>query len=544
MAQVVNVSPVQIEDDGSSQRFLSVINTQIESRRKQEEALRLARLRQIEDNNKIFGNALMNADKFAAIDGVSPDAINEVISGYLQGLSKAQKAGGDNMALNVASVIADASIKYNGLKGFKPQLEEAIDELGTMFPSLSKQNIAALANRYFYEEQKLPDGSVRAGVNWNNLPRIKQLVKGEVVSNPERYIDMAGVINNAFQSISKIKESDYNPSVRLDPSSNKNVSVKVDGKIKDYETVIDVKEPKTGITVKVPGIKLTEIDGSYNPLTGGKYKSVDESTFNSIINNAQDLRQSIPFLSINAMNDHNTGVIYEYLKKNNPNKLPDSELIEAARNKAIGINESSMETPVAKGGVSDIPGIVNKYLPSNLELFGRVGVTKLLSDSGRYNPDGTLKSATVSPSVDLQKPGGITINTGAGTTPPPIQGWANVVRGLGGGEKPLGQVVGAIEAEPFVRFANDNAKMPSMLGMKYSPDAIRLRFNNDNTVTVIAGTQEIPTKISQRDYEIMLNERFSKKDETNAATYNYNNQGGPMPTVVPRTPTLRPGNPR
>lgn len=509
MAQVVNVSPVQINDDGSSQRFISGLYSQVESRRKQEEAMRLARLKQIEDNNKIFGDALMNADKFAAIDGVSPKAINDVVTGYLEGLAKARQAGGDNMVLNVASVVADASIKHNSLKSFKPQLEEAVAELGTMFPSLSKQNVAALANKYFYEEQQLPDGSVRAGVNWNNLPRIKELVKGEVVSNPERYIDMAGVVNNAFQSISKIKESDYNPSVRLDPSSNKNVSVKVDGKIKDYETVVDVKEPKTGITVKVPGIKLTEIDGTYNPLTGGKYKSVDESTFNSIVTNAQDLRQSIPFLSINAMNDHNTGVIYEYLKKNNPDNLPDSKLIETARNKAIGINESSMETPVVKGGVSDIPGIVNKYLPSNLELFGRVGVTKLLSDSGRYNPDGTLKSATVSPSVDLQKPGGVTINNFPNRAESTINAFDTVSSRMGGRTSALSEVAFGAEIDPFVEFANANGSR-ARLGFKYSASDIQLVPNQNGTMTVTSGQEKIGT-IDRRTVDMIINKPVGQK---------------------------------
>lgn len=538
MAQVVNVSPVQIEDDGSSARFLSVINSQIESRRKQEEAMRQAAIKQREDNMRLFGDGVENLQKYSEIDFLAPVVSNRIIQEETRRLAEAIKNG--NAQVDVPLLMLNTSQRISSLKNYKTNVEEAKTRIKELYPSVSDQNIISLANKYFYKQTKNPDGTVTEDVNWDNLPKIQDLILGEFKSNPSRYADLPALSNSMSRVIGGVKTELFEDKRRMDPTGTKLTSIGVKVNMMPFEELIEITDQETGLKVKVPGIKVVPFAEFKRP-DGTPYNVVSDNTFNGLKANADKSLTNMFNVQADAMVvDHNTQVIYNSLVSANP-KMDKEVALELAREKAVGAN--------AQGSVElekSFPGFVNKYIPSNMDAFVRIAATKALSDMGRYNPDGTVNNVQYDRGIVRDNPSSprIIINNAPGTTPPPIQGWANVVRGLGGGEKPLGQVVGAIEAEPFVRFANDNAKMPSMLGMNYSPDAIRLRFNNDNTVTVIAGTQEIPTKISQRDYEIMLNERFSKKDETNAATYNYNNQGGPMPTVVPRTPTLRPGNPR
>lgn len=512
MAQVVNVQPVVIQDDGSTQRFIAVLSNQIESRRRQEQAAEEARIRQIQDNYKVFGDRLNeSANFFKSIDGVSADITNRIGEEYKKQLAErlSNNQSSPTYQLEVAALTSDLAKRRSDLSSFKPQFEEALKEIKALAPSVSEQNLMAAAMNYFYKQQQLPDGSVARDVNWANLPNMKNLLVGEFKSNPERYVDLASSKNSLFNTIEKIEGEEFTPTIKKDPDSKTTLAVSVKGKIKPFEQKIKKKEPTTGLEVEVPGIKFGDYTGLTNPYTGAPYKIVDEDVFTSIRTyGGASVDSDLQYSAIDFMNNHNQAAIFKYLRQNNPASVPDAQLLEEARSRAVGVNSENITKPFAQGGIGDVPGAVNKYKPSDYDIFKRLALTKMLSDTGRYNPDGTLKSADISPTVDKQRTTNVT-NISIPKTETTINAFDSIANRMGGKTSNLKDVAYGAEMDPFIEFANQNGKRAS-LGLKYSSSDIQLVPNQNGTITVTSGQEQIGT-MDKRTVDMMINKPLGQK---------------------------------
>jgi hypothetical protein len=390
MAQVVNVAPIEIYRDEAMPRFIAALSTQIDTKRKQEEAMRQAKLKQNEDNARLFGEGAKNLQKYAEIDFLTPAVSNRLIQ---EGINKLTKSVKDNTAqADVPLLGVEVAQQIGALKNFKTNVESARTRIKELYPSVSDENITALANKYFYRQIENPDGTVTEDVNWNNLPNIQELILGEFTNNPSRYADLPALTNSMSRTIGGIKTTPFTESRKTDPTGRRTLSLGVKADRMPFEDIIDITDPDTGLKARVPGIRVVPFAG-FNKPDGTPYNVISDNTFNNLISNAD---KSFPnMLNVKAdgmMVDHNTQVIFDRLKeiesgkKKGEPKFSDRQIMEFAREQAVGAGAN--ESVELEGA---FPGFVNKYIPSNMDAFVRIAATKAVSDLGRYNPDGTLK---------------------------------------------------------------------------------------------------------------------------------------------------------
>lgn len=502
MAQVVNVSPVQIEDDGSSARFISVLNSQVESKRRQEEAMRQAAIKQREDNMKLFGEGAKNLQKYSEIDFLTPVVSNRIIQEETQRLAEAIKNG--NAQVDVPLLMLNTSQRIGSLKNYKANVEEAKTRIKELYPSVSDQNIISLANKYFYRQTQNPDGTVSEDVNWDNLPKIQELIMGEFASNPSRYADLPALTNTMSKVIGGIKTTPFKESRKTDPTGTRTISLGVSADRMPFEELIEITDPETKLKTRVPGVKVVPFAGFRRP-DGTPYNVISDNSFNTLIASSDKSLPSMLNVKADSMIiDHNTQVIYDRLVKANP-RMDKEVILEWAREQAVGANaDGSIELE------KSFPGFVNKYIPSNMDAFVRIAATKAVSDLGRYNPDGTVRVVEYDRGDVKDSPrSAITINNFPSRTESTINAFDAVSSRMGGRTSVLSDVAFGAEVDPFVEFANANGSR-SRLGFKYSAKDIQLVPNQNGTITVRSGQEQIGT-IDRRTVDMMLNKPLGQK---------------------------------
>lgn len=509
MAQVVNVSPVQVNDDGSSARFISVLNSQLESRRRQEDAMRQAAIKQREDNMKLFGEGAKNLQKYSEIDFLTPVVSNRIIQEETQKLAEAIRNG--NAQVDVPLLMLNTSQRIGSLKNYKANVEEAKTRIKELYPSVSDQNIISLANKYFYRQTQNPDGTVSEDVNWDNLPKIQELIMGEFASNPSRYADLPALTNTMSKVIGGIKTTPFKESRKTDPTGTRTISLGVSADRMPFEELIEITDPETKLKTRVPGVKVVPFAGFRRP-DGTPYNVISDNSFNTLISSSD---KSLPnMLNVKADSmivDHNTQVIYDRLKRINSRsekgkpKFDDQALMSYAREQAVGANaEGSVELE------KNFPGFVNKYIPSNMDAFVRIAATKAVSDLGRYNPDGTVRVVEYDRGDVKDSPkSAITINNFPNRTDSTINAFDAVANRMGGRPSVLSSVAFGAEIDPFIEFANTNGSR-ARLGFKYSASDIQLVPNQNGTITVTSGQEQIGT-IDRRTVDMMLNKPLGQK---------------------------------
>lgn len=385
MAQVVNVSPVQINDDGSSSRFISVLNSQIESRRRQEEAMRQSAIKQREDNMRLFGDGVKNLEKYNQLKILKGPIKNQIVQQELSNLASALNSG--DAQIDVPLLMLKTSQTISNLDNVEKNVEAAKNRIKELYPSISEENIIGLANKYIYKQTQNPDGTITEDINWDNLPKMQDLILGEFASNPSRYANLPALTNSMSRVIGSIKTDVFEDKRRMDPTGTKLTSVGVKANKLPFEELIDITDPDTKLKTRVPGVKVVPFVGFKKP-DGTLYNVVSDNTFNGLIANSD---KSLPnMLNVKADSmivDHNTEVIFNQIKSQGGLGEDDDEMAlkDWAREQAVGAN--------AQGSVElekNFPGFVNKYIPSNMDAFVRIAATKALSDLGRYNPDGTI----------------------------------------------------------------------------------------------------------------------------------------------------------
>jgi len=519
MAQVVNVAPIELYRDEAMPRFIAALSTQIETKRKQEEAMRQAKLKQNEDNARLFGDAAQNIQKYSEIDVIIPAVSNRLAQ---QAVDRVYKSLSDGTAQTEVPLLGVTIAQQIGaLKNYKTNVESARTRIKELYPGVSDENITALANKYLYRQIQNPDGTVIEDVNWNNLPNIQELILGEFRNNPSRYADLPALTNSISRTIGGIKTNPFAESRKTDPTGKRTLSLGVKAEVMPFELdIFEKTDSELNLPYRVPGIRVVPFAG-FNKPDGTPYNVIGDNVFNSLIASSD---KSLPnMLNVKAdgmIVDHNTQVIFDRLKeieskkKKGEPKFSDEQIIQFAREQAVGAG--ARESVELEGA---FPGFVNKYLPSNIDAFVRIAATKALSDTGRYNPDGSLKSVQFPERGDVKDSPKIIINNMPSRQESTINAFDAVFGRTGGRASKLKDVAFGAEVEPFVEFANNYGKR-SRLGMKYSANDIELVPNQSGTMSIVSRTTNAQTgkvetenigTIDRRTVDMFMNKPLGQK---------------------------------
>lgn len=418
MAQVVNATPVVLENDNSTQFFANTLANVAEEKRKRQFLMQQQLLKQREANDKIFGDQVKNLQEWSAASKLPTVERDRILNEAVVTLAQ-NKNRPDFQA--VAPVLATKAFQaYKGWDKYYGEAESTINDLAQRFnadPAKLKQ--FALANIYDYKQEGQDNTNIIEGYRSGVIqppagmtvdqaiseaqsirPKTVQKLKDaaqmmdaastiqeEFNAHPELYIDRNKVNTGAFAEIDKTFKAlqPKGDKLSLDPTGFKVTKIGTEYTLSPFESEVEFTDKETGLKYKKPVLKTEQTTVITKP-DGKPYSVLSEDAYEAFVGgDNKNIRQAVYTTALDKIREHN-----EQAFEKAGFTYPKATALAVSRNNASQFNT--------------IPGYVNPFDDAALEVFQRAAAVDLLNASGRYDDKGEVVGFKLDRGIDKNRP--------------------------------------------------------------------------------------------------------------------------------------------